>query len=385
VIAVGQGYRAVALFLFNSCLAVFLSYGVFFNKVSSEYGLPASATSFVFGVFAIFYSVSTLVLGLYMNKSGPGKTILLGGALMGAGMILSSLANAYPLLVFAYGVIGGLGSGSMWLPTSYVVLDTFDSRSVKKVVGLVSAGTASGLFFFPPLESYLIENWGLKAAFLSVGFLILAFTLFAYLSSMKSKVIPNFNIRKAFSSLRTKHFGYLYAYYAIGNAFSRTLVLIFMVPLFASRGFGTVGSIALSLVGVGSMAGRLTTGIKRINEESVTSLGFILQGVSAAALYFANNPLIIALLALALGVGYGAYIPEFPLMVRKYYGTEFYGTIFGTLLTSFGIGAFVGPVFEGIAVSSSWGYLPGFITASALSLLVGFHLLLSKNKASSIK
>src|SRR5205809_6655473 len=67
--------------------------------------------------------------------------------------------------------------------------------------------------------------------------------------------------------------------------------------------------------------------------------------------------------------------PEFALLVRKYYGADNYGTIFGTLMTSFGIGAFIGPVFEGISVSSSRGYLPGFALAAVVRLAVGLHLL----------
>ncbi|MDE1854020.1 MAG: MFS transporter [Thaumarchaeota archaeon] len=376
----GPGYRAFTLFLFNSCLAVFLSYGIFFGKVSSEFGLPASATSFVFGVFAVFFSVSSLLLGLFMNRSGPGKTILVGGGLMGAGLVLSSVANTYALLVLTYGVIGGLGSGSMWMPTSYVVFDSFDSGSVNKVVGLVSAGTATGLLFFPPFESYLIAALGLNTAFLSVGVVILAFTALAYLSSRKSRTTSKFDLKRAFASLRTRRFGFLYTYYAAGNAFSRTLVLIFLVPLFASRGLEPAGAIALSLIGVGSMAGRLTSGVRRISEESMAAVGFILQGGSAAALYFANDLVTIGVSALVFGIGYGTYIPEFALLVRKYYGVEYYGTIFGTLLTSFGIGAFVGPVFEGVSVSSSGGYLPGFALAAVVSLLVGAHLLILGSK-----
>ena len=122
----GAGYRAFALFLYNSCLAAFLSYGVFFSRVTSEYNLPASATALVFGVFAILFSVSSLLLGLFMNRKGPGKAILLGGGLMGAGFVLSSVANSYPLLIITYGVVGGFGAGSMWMPTYYVVFDAFD-------------------------------------------------------------------------------------------------------------------------------------------------------------------------------------------------------------------------------------------------------------------
>ena len=369
-------FRGAALFLYNSCLAAFLSYGIFFNRVTSEYNLPASATALVFGVFAILFSVSSLLLGLFMNRRGPGKTILLGGGLMGAGFVLSSVANSYPLLVITYGVIGGLGAGSMWMPTSYVVFDTFDSSSVKKVTGLVSAGTAAGLLFYSPLEAYLIASWGLQVAFLAVGLVILLFTSLAYQTSKESKVSSKFEFREALKGLKTKRFGYFYAYYAGGNAFSRTIVTVFLPPLVESKGLGVgVGALALSLIGVGSMAGRLTAGAQHVSEETVAAVGFLLQGVSAAGLFFAGDPVTIGVLSLVFGVGYGTYIPEFALLVRKFYGLELYGTIFGTLLTSFGVGAFIGPVFEGTQVSSSAGYLPGFVLSAAVSLAVGAHLL----------
>src|SRR5436309_15832745 len=109
----------------------------------------------------MFFSFSSLLLGLFMNKKGPGKTILLGGGLMSAGLLFSSIANSFPLLILTYGVIGGLGSGSMWMPTSYVVFDSFDQAKVKSVSGLVSAGRAIGLLFFPPLQNYLIVTWNI--------------------------------------------------------------------------------------------------------------------------------------------------------------------------------------------------------------------------------
>jgi len=343
--------------------------------------LPASSTSIVFGVFAVFFSFSSLLLGLFMSKKGPGKTILLGGGLMSTGLVFSSIANSFPLLILTYGFVGGLGSGSMWMPTSYVVFDSFNKASVKRVTGLVSAGTAIGLLFFPPLENYLIVAWSIQTAFLIVGLIVFAFTILAYQTSRNTRVASGFSLGEAFRRLKTKRFGYLYVYYSAGNAFSRTLVTIFLVPLLESRGLGTAaGTLALVLIGVGSLTGRLTAGAKNFSEETIAAIGFILQGICAAALFLANDPITTGLLSVLFGVGYGTYIPEFALLVRKYYGVDHYGTIFGTLLTSFGIGAFIGPVFEGISVSSSLGYLPGFILAAIVSLAVGLHLLIVARK-----
>jgi MFS family permease len=368
-------YRAFTLFLYNACLAVFLSYGVFFTRVANQFGLPASSASLVFGVFAICFSASSMLLGLFMNARGPGKTILLGGSLMGSGLVLSSAANSFSLLVFTYGVVGGLGAGSMWMPTSYVVFDMFEQERVAQVTGLVSTGTAVGLLFFPPLEYYLISGFGLQFAFFSVGAIILLLTLMAFEESRTSRVVARFDLRGAIGSLKTRRFGLYYAYYAAGNAFARTLVTIFVVPLFESRGMGAfAGTLALSGVGVGSLFGRLTTGVKKGGEEKLAAFGFILQGICAAGLYLSGDLVSITILSLLFGVGYGAYIPEFALMVRKHYGVAHYGTIFGTLLTSFGIGAFVGPVLEGSFVTATGGYSLGFFLAAAVSISVGLHL-----------
>ncbi|MDV3293392.1 MAG: MFS transporter [Nitrososphaerales archaeon] len=371
--------NVAALFFYNSCLATFLSYGVFFTRVSAELNLPATSTALVFGVFAAMYSVSSLLMGLFMNARGPRTTILLGGSLMGAGLALSALANSFPLLLATYGVIGGLGSGATWLTTSYVVFDRFDADKVPKVTGLVSAGTAAGLLYFSPLESYLISAFGLQAAFLAVGGVVLLFTLTAYLSTEESSAVVRIRLTDALRALKTGRFRYLYVYYAFGNAFARTLVIIFMVPLFESRGIGAaVGPLALALVGVGSLAGRLTTGTHRIREETVAAVGFLLQGACAVGLYFSSSVALVAVFALLFGVGYGAYIPEFALLVRKYFGVESYGSIFGTLLTSFGIGAFIGSAFEGSEVSSTGGFIFGFLLAAGASIVVGTHLLLGR-------
>ena len=329
----------------------------------------------------MLFSFSSLLLGLFMKKNGPGKTILLGGSLMSAGLVFSSTANSFPLLILTYGVVAGLGSGSMSMPTSYVVFESFDHARVKRVTGLVSAGTAIGLLIFPPLENYLIMTWNIQTAFLIVGLIILVFTILAYQTSRKSTAASTFALGEAFHRLKTRRFGFLYLYYSAGNAFSRTLVTIFMVPLLESRGLGTeAGTLALVLIGVGSLTGRLTASVQRFNEETMAAIGFILQGFCATGLFLANDAVTTGVFSVLFGIGYGTYIPEFALLVRKYYGMDHYSTIFGILLTSFGIGAFIGPVFEGIAVSSSLGYLPGFLLATAVSLGVGVHLLIVGRK-----
>src|SRR5437660_10564039 len=128
---------------------------------------------------------------------------------MSARLVLSSIAHSFPLLILTYGVIGGLGSGSMWMPTSYVVFDSFDQASVKRVAGFVSAGTAIGLLFFPPLENYLRVVWNIQSAFLIVGLIVFAFTILAYQTSRKSRVASGFAVGGSFRRVEPARVGFV--------------------------------------------------------------------------------------------------------------------------------------------------------------------------------
>jgi MFS transporter, OFA family, oxalate/formate antiporter len=386
-----------ALFMYNSCLAIFLTYGVFFSSVRAEFGAPASSTALVFAVFAALYSVSSLLMGFFTDAYGASKTIFLGGALMAIGLVLSSFAPSIPALIVTYGVVAGSGTGSMWLPTSFSVFEKFEPARVRDVTGLVSAGTAFGSLFFAPLEAYLISSFGWRDAFLALGVIVFVFALAASFASKRGKQkrkeenkintatfeqsleARRINLSPAFQKIRSgTGFWSLYAYYMIGNAFSRTLVMVFAVPMLQERGFGVfVGSIALGLIGGGSMIGRFFTRFQSISEEKIAAFSFLLQGISSFGLFYSNSLLTIYVTAFIFGIGYGGYIPQFALIIRKRYGLALYGGIFGILLTSYGVGAFVGPWFGGIDLSISGSYTLIFYLAGFSSILIGLHQLIS--------
>jgi sugar phosphate permease len=76
---------------------------------------------------------------------------------------------------------------------------------------------------------------------------------------------------------------------------------------------------------------------------------------------------------LLFGIGYGGYIPEFALLIKRYFGLNEYGAVLGLLLTSYSIGAFVGPIFEAYALEVSGTFMFGFLLAGFVSVIVGLH------------
>lgn len=365
--------------MYNSCLAIFLTYGLFFSRVAKEFGGSPTLTTLVFATFAILYGFSSLFTGILLDRFGPSRAILIGGSLMGSGLLLSSVASSLPVLVFTYGVIGGAGTGSMYPSTTYAVFDKSAPEHVKSDTGMVSAGTAFGSLFFAPLEGFLIYTVEWRVTFAVLGALVLVFAVAAAAAASSSRGKGEHVFRIALRKARTRRFAALYTYYTLGNAFARSLVMVFIVPMLEFQGVSIfVGSVALAMIGAGSIFGRLTTGIKWLSEEQISGLSFMIQGVFAFLLLFARDLVTIAVLSFIFGVGYGGYIPEFALLIRKYFGISEYGAVFGLLLTSYALGAFAGPIFEGFSLEVSGNFALGFYVAAATSFLVGVHQILTR-------
>jgi MFS family permease len=332
----------------------------------------------VYATFAILYGLSSLFMGVLLDWFGPSRAILFGGCLMGVGLLSSSAAPSLPVLVLTYGVIGGAGTGSMWPTTSYAVFDKFNKEEVRNVTGVVSAGTAFGSVFFAPLEAFLISTVQWREAFQVLGLIVLVFAVVAAAASLGTRGSQSHVIKQALHKARTRRFASLYGYYALGNAFSRSLVMVFIVPLLQFHGASIVlGSIALSAIGFGSILGRFASGLKWLSEEEISGFSFVIQGVSTFFLLYSRDWISVVIFSLAFGVGYGGYIPEFALLVRKYFGMAEYGSIFGLLLTSYAIGAFAGPILEGYTFQALGTFSLGFYLAGILSCVVGVHQILT--------
>ncbi|HKM78975.1 MAG TPA: MFS transporter [Candidatus Bathyarchaeia archaeon] len=381
-----KNFQISAFFIYNSCLAIFLTYGLFFNKIATDLGQPPTSIAFVFGAFAIVYGLSSLFMGFLLDRFGPSRTILLGGGLMGAGLLLSSIANSIPSLVLAYGVVGGAGTGSMWPTTSCSVFETFKRDEMRHITGIVSAGTAFGSLFFAPLEAVLIAYFDWRRAFVVLAVIVLTFAVLAALGASGSRRIEVHRLRTVLAKARSKRFASLFSYYALGNAFARTIVMVFVVPMLESQGASIfLGSLALAMIGVGSIAGRYTAGSKRFSEEEMSGLSFIIQGASAVLLLYARDVVAVVLLSLMFGIGYGGYIPQFALLVRKYFGMKEYGAIFGLLLTSYSLGGFVGPIFEGYTLDVFGTFTLGFLIAGLASVIVGLHQIILYHRSTGRK
>ena len=104
-----------------------------------------------------------------MNRFGLRRVTTIALLLVSAGAALSIFATAPWMLIATWGVLIGLGTGSMALVFAATVADQWFLKRRGLVVGVLTAGGATGQLVFLPLIATLVETSGWRQASLLVA------------------------------------------------------------------------------------------------------------------------------------------------------------------------------------------------------------------------
>jgi len=131
------------------------------------------------------------------------------------------------------------------------------------------------------------------------------------------------------------------------------------------------GALLVSIISVGNAAGRFLWAwlSDAIGRKGVFLTMFLLQ-----ALLFFLIPLIgsayiiLALLALVIATCYGGGFGTMPAFNADYFGSRDVGTIYGLMLTAWGVGGVLGPLLISRIIDATGSYQNAFYIIAALML-----------------
>jgi hypothetical protein len=104
-----------------------------------------------------------------MERFGMRRVVAVALCVVAAGSGLTVLMTASWQLVLCWGVLVGLGTGSMALVFAATVANRWFTRSRGLVTGILTAGSATGQLVFLPLVAVLAESSGWRTAALVVA------------------------------------------------------------------------------------------------------------------------------------------------------------------------------------------------------------------------
>lgn len=368
-------------------VGTYISYGVFFNQLSSEFGWSratisgaSSAAFFLMGLLGIF-------VGRLNDRIGPRKVMTVISSFFGLGLLLMSRLDAVWQLYLFYGVIFGIGLSSI----DVIALSTTARWFVKKrgvMTGIVKVGTGMGQLMIPLAASMLIKSYGWRTSYLIIGvagfLLLVSITQLLRRDPSQMGLLLNYEkkmsmdnpglIRVGLSlheAVHTRQFWMICAVNLV-IVFCLMIIMVHIVPYARDIEVSALRAASvLSTIGGVSMIGRFITGIAidRIGSKRVIIVCFILLMVELLWLQMANDLWMLYLFAVFYGITHGGFFTAISPIVAEFFGINAHGVLFGIVAFSGSIGGAIGPFVAGYIFDITAGYSLAFWLGTLVSTL----------------
>ncbi len=359
------------------------SFGTFFAPLQDAFGASRGAVALAFSVSAVVLFAVGPGSGVLADRIGPRMLVAGGTALVGAGLVAASQADALWQVQAAFGIGIGVGIGLSYVPAVAAVQKWFDRRR-GLASGLAVSGIGAGTLVVPPLAALVIAEMGWRTAFLVIGLAVIV--LGGGAGMMVSDPARRGRMRGAEPAkgvelgraVRSRPFALVLIGFLCAS-FGQFIPMVHLIPFAEDRGIAPgTAAVLLSLLGLGSMIGRFAIGgaADRIGRWRALALTF--AGLSLSSLWWlvASGFAALGGFAFVVGACYGGAVALAPAVMADYFGTRALSGIIGVLYTGVGLGAFVGPALAGVAFDL-WQSYTIAIVFSAAAAGVGAALVFS--------
>ncbi|CAN5674611.1 hypothetical protein BH18ACT2_BH18ACT2_11350 [soil metagenome] len=142
---------------------------VLIEPLQEDFGWSTATISAAVSVNLLLYGFTSPFAAALMERFGMRRVVAGALTLVATGSGLTVFMTQSWQLVLCWGVLVGLGSGSMALAFVATVTTRWFVRRRGLVTGILTAGGAAGQLVFLPLLAYLAESVGWRAVALTVS------------------------------------------------------------------------------------------------------------------------------------------------------------------------------------------------------------------------
>jgi len=364
--------------------------------LEAEFGWTRTQLSLAVTVNLLLYGLMAPFAAALMARFGLRKVTSVALVLVSAGAALSIFATEPWMLVLTWGVLIGLGTGSMALVFAATVADQWFIKSRGLVVGILTAGSATGQLAFLPFIALLVENQGWRQASLLVagGALLVVPLVLIFLRNhpvdigMTPYGAPDTYLYQppargnavtiALGTLaraaKVRTFWALVAGFAICGATTNGLVGTHFIPSAHDHGMPeTTAAGLLAVVGVFDIVGTIASGwlTDRVNPRILLAGYYAFRGLGLLVLPFLLSATVqppIIIFVVIYGLDWVATVPPTVALCREVFGKD--GPIvFGWVFASHQIGAAIAATVAGVVRDQTGQYTAAWFGAAGLCLV----------------
>lgn len=385
--------------------------GLLIEPLHSEFAWSRGSIGFAVSVNLALYGLTAPFAAALMDRFGIRRVVAVALTVIAAGSVLTVWMTAPWQLVLYWGILVGLGSGSMALAFAATVTNRWFVARRGLVTGILTAAGASGQLVFLPLLSWLVENHGWRPAAITVSLAALAVVPFVWLLLRDHPAdvgLPPYGAeefvpkpapvtgaaRRAVSVLlsaaRTGPFWLLAGTFAICGASTNGLVKTHFVPAAHDHGMPiTAAASLLAVIGVFDVVGTIASGwfTDRFDARRLLAVYYALRGVSLLFLPMLLAPSVqppMLFFIVFYGLDWVATVPPTIALCREHYGEDS-AIVFGWVLASHQVGAAVIAFAGGLARDVFGSYDVVWYASGALCAAAALMALVIRRRPTGVK
>jgi MFS family permease len=354
-------------------------------------------TGFVSGAVSLFYVVSALLLipvGSAIGRFGPRPAIALGGLAMATGVAGIGQAMA-PWQVYLAFLLMGIGWAGLSTTAVATTLAPWFEKYQGRAISIASLGASIGGMIGAPVLLFGIGRLGfasttIVASFFAIGVLLpLAIFVLRHrprdMGFFPDGLPPDLvspTISPSHWTRRT----------ALRTAALRTVMATFGIGMMVQIGFLThqvtllaqsLGTLAVSMTASATAAAALLGRVAlarfadQIDARVTTAIVLLLAATALGAMAVFPVPAVLAGASIVFGLTVGNVTTLSPIIIRREFGAEAFGAIFGVASCGIQLVAALGPSFYGLSHDAFGSYGAALIMAAVLDSVAAAVIMLA--------
>ncbi len=356
---------------------------LFLAPLRAKLGADLAALQITFSILIVLQTFLSPLQGYLIEKLGPRFLIAVGTVMTGASWVASAYISSLTGLYLAYGVLGGVGTGIVYVGVVGLMVRWFpENRGF--AAGVVAAGYGFGAIATTFPISTMIAESGYQRALIVFGWILGAVGFLAALG-MRSPAEPAPHIASGAGTapremLASPVFWLLFVMMTMMS--TGGLMVISQFAAFTQDfGVAKVTVLGMAALPLALTVDRITNGLTRpffgwvsdrIGRENTMGLAFLLE---AAAIFlmltFRGDALAVVVLSGLVFFGWGEIFSLFPSTLTDTFGTRHATTNYGLLYIAQGVGSVLGGPAAAWLHQATGSWMPVFALIIAMDALTG--------------
>ena len=382
--------------------------GVLMVPLQNEFGWSTTVLSAAVSINLVLFGLTAPFAAALMERFGIRAVTSVALVLIGAGSALTVLVNQSWQILLTWGLLIGLGTGSMALVFAATIANTWFTKSRGLVIGILTAGSAAGQLVFLPFIAMLAQDpgWRQASLLIAAGALAVVPLVLKFLknSPAEAGVLPygtdaapepaasagpdgnaapsgvnaapsgNAAVRalqvlKRASKVRT--FWALVAGFAICGATTNGLIGTHFIPSAHDHGMAeTTAAGLLAVVGIFDIVGTIASGwlTDRFNPRILLAVYYQFRGIGLLVLPLLLSATVqpsMIVFVVIYGLDWVATVPPTAAICRQVFGADG-SVVFGWVFAAHQLGAAAAALAAGAIRDATGEYTYAWFGAAAM-------------------